>query len=404
MPAIKPISARVNTAWPPTRRPLARVLHVINGEDYAGAERVQDMLALRLPERGYEVGFACVKPGLFAEARRSRSAPVYNAPMRNKFDLSPVRRLAAIVREGEYQIIHTHTPRTALIGAAAARRARVPLVHHVHCQTSVEVGSRRWHDLLNLLLERVVTYRAARVIAVSPSLQRYLLRRGYSNHQVRLVANGVSEKGVRNLVPESRLAGKGCCAQKVPVPSFDPATIGMLALFRPRKGLEVSLRSLALLREQACEVRLRAVGRFQSPDYERSVKQLAGELKLEGMIDWAGFRTDVSAELAKMDVLVLPSLVSEAMPMSLLEAMAAGVPVVGTRVDGITDLIIDGVDGLLVSPGDAVALANAIRQLVSGEVDANRLRANARSKQRERYSDRSMASGVAEVYDEVLGR
>lgn len=385
-------SGSARTALRLPSQTLVRVLHVINGEDYAGAERVQDTLALRLPEYGYEVGFACLKPGRFALTRRSQRSPIYDTPMRTKFDLTPVRRLAEVVREDGYQIVHTHTPRTALIGAAVARRARVPLVHHVHCQTAVEVGSRRWQDRLNLLLERLATYRAAHVVAVSPSLHRYLLRRGYTNRQLRLVANGVPERP-RSAATIGRATSIGRLS-----------TVGMIALFRPRKGLEVLLLALALLRDRHGRTRLRAVGRFQSPEYERDVKRRARELELSDLIDWTGFRANVAAELAEVDVLVLPSLVSEAMPMSLLEAMAAGVPVIGSRVDGITDLIDDGSDGLLVPPGDAGALADAIRRVIGAEVDVARLRHNAQGKQIERYSDSSMAAGVAGIYDEVLAR
>ncbi len=92
----------------------ARVMHVINGEHYAGAERVQDLLALRLGEFGYEVGFACLKPGRFVGQRRSQSAPLYELPMRSRLDLRPARRLARLVRAYGYQLIHTHTPRAAL--------------------------------------------------------------------------------------------------------------------------------------------------------------------------------------------------------------------------------------------------------------------------------------------------
>lgn len=376
------------TASLPAPPKTARVLHVINGEDYAGAERVQDTLGLLLPDFGYDVGFACLKPGRFAHARQARRAPVYQVPMRNKFDRSPVRRLTQLVQDEGYEIVHTHTPRTALIGAAVARRTGRPLVHHIHCQTAVEVGRRRLQDCLNLLLERWATHRAANVIAVSPSLYRYLLRRGYSSRQVRLVANGVP----------LRKEALACGARD------GPFTLGIVALFRPRKGLEVLLRALALLRDQGVSVRLRAVGRFQSAEYERQVKQIAAAQRLDDLIEWRGFREDVMSELANIDALVLPSLVSEAMPMCVLEAMAAGVLVIGSRVDGITDLIIDGQDGLLVRPGDAADLAAAAGKIVSGEADSARLRRNALSKQRRHYSDRSLATGVAEVYREVLGR
>ena len=350
------------SAWQtPTQRSAVRVLHVINGEEYAGAERVQDTLALALPEYGYDVGFACLKPQRFAEARRARQAPVYEVTMRGKLDLSPVRRLAAILRDDNYMLVHTHTPRTALVGLPAARIAGVPLVHHVHCQTAVEVGTRRWQDRLNLVIERLATYRAAKVIAVSASLYRYLLSHGYSRRQLRLTPNGVSAR--REAFP--------------PASDGRPPTVGMIALFRPRKGLEVLLRSLALLRQQGCPVHLRAVGRFQSLEYERQVKRLAGEEQVDDLIEWTGFRADVNAELARMDALLLPSLVSEAMPMSILEAMASGVVVIGTRVDGITDLIADGVDGLLARPGDAADLALAIHKVMSGAVDTEQLRSTA---------------------------
>lgn len=385
---LEPANNIATAAHSAPSRATIRVLHIINGEDYAGAERVQDTLGLRLPELGYEVGFACLKNGRFAQARHARRSPLYETPMRSKLDLSPVRQLTEVVRDEGYQIVHTHTPRTALVGAAVARRARVPLVHHIHCQTAVEVGRRRWQDKLNLLLERCATYRAGKVIAVSPSLHRYLLRRGYSTRQLRLVPNGVP---VQRATCVGRTMGH-------------PLTVGVVALFRPRKGLEVLLHAMALLREQGCSARLRAVGRFQSAGYEREVKRLAERLRLDLLVEWAGFRQDVAGELSNMDVLVLPSLVSEAMPMSILEAMAAGVLVVGTRVDGITDLISDGEDGLLARPGDAVDMASVLKRIISGEMDPDRLRAQALRKQRERYSDGSLAAGVAEIYDEVLAQ
>ena len=86
----------------PTMRmaPTARVLHVINGEHYAGAERVQDLLAAQLPNFGFDVGFACVKLGRFADARTSRSVPLFEAPMQWRFDLRPAWRIAEMIRMG----------------------------------------------------------------------------------------------------------------------------------------------------------------------------------------------------------------------------------------------------------------------------------------------------------------
>ena len=96
-----------------------RVLHVVNGELYAGRERVQDLLAARLPEFGVEVAFACIKPDKFPTARRSQSTALVNLPMRSRFDLRPAWRLAKMVRQEQFDVIHTHTPRAALVGQIA---------------------------------------------------------------------------------------------------------------------------------------------------------------------------------------------------------------------------------------------------------------------------------------------
>jgi glycosyltransferase involved in cell wall biosynthesis len=185
-------------------------------------------------------------------------------------------------------------------------------------------------------------------------------------------------------------------------PGAGPWTVGALALFRPRKGLEVLLEALATLQAAGRQVRLRAVGTFETPEYQQQILKLASRLGLDRSIDWVGFRQDIDAQLGQMDALVLPSLLSEAMPMSILEAMAVGTIVVGTRVDGITDLIIPGEDGLLVEPGNPDDLARTLGALIDGRTDAPRLRAAAWRKQRENYSDRSMAAGVARVYREIL--
>src|SRR5437660_11751100 len=100
--------------WRRSRRPL-RVLHVVNGEHFAGAERVQDLLALKLPEFGVETAFVCLKPDRFPAARRSSTA-LYKLAMRGRFDLRPAWQLARLIREEGFALVHTHTPRAALVG------------------------------------------------------------------------------------------------------------------------------------------------------------------------------------------------------------------------------------------------------------------------------------------------
>lgn len=366
-------------------RPTVRVLHVINGEYYAGAERVQDLLALRLPDCGFEVGFACVKLDRFAALRQARDVPLFNVAMRGRLDLRPARRLAALLREHQYALVHTHTPRAALVGQLAGAWAGVPVVHHLHSPTAAD-STQRLRNWLNAASERFSVSRAAAVIAVSQSLARYARRIGIRAQRICVVHNGVPK-------------GEMFRRRRTPAGVW---TLGCVALFRPRKGLEVLLQALAELRRRDCRAKLRAIGPFETPDYEARIKALAGRLGIADQIDWIGFASDVDRELDSIDLFVLPSLFGEGLPMVLLEAMAAGLPVVATRVEGVPEALRDGRDGLLVPPGDSLALADAIERLIRGAVDGRQLSASARQRQAEHFSDESMAAGVAGVYRRVL--
>jgi len=180
-------------------------------------------------------------------------------------------------------------------------------------------------------------------------------------------------------------------------------TLGIAALFRPRKGVEVLLESLAMLRSRGVDVRLRAVGPFETPEYESEVHGLVDRLKISQSITWTGFVGDIPAELRQMDLMILPSLFGEGLPMVVLEAMAAGVPVVASRVEGVPEAIVHRENGLLVEPASVSQLASAIEEIIQGsELDYPQLSENAFQRHAERFSAPAMAAGVAKVYREIL--
>jgi glycosyltransferase involved in cell wall biosynthesis len=378
-------SAKLLAVAPVGASQSVRVLHVVNGEHYSGAERVQDLLALNLASLGFEVGFACLKPGRFAAMRQAQRAPVEQLRMRSRFDLRPVFGLARLVRDEEYALVHTHTPRAALVGRLTAILTGVPLVHHLHSPTASD-STRGRQNRINAWIERNSLAGASAVIAVSRSVSGYAQAQGIATARITVVPNGVPARGpLINRQPPRRAW-----------------TVGTVALFRPRKGLEVLLDSLVVLRSQGLNVRLRAVGEFETGEYQQKIKSKVERLAIVDLVDWVGFTRDVAGELARMDLFVLPSLFGEGLPMVILEAMAAGVPTVGTRVEGVPEAVRDGLEGLIAEPNDAVDLARAIAQYVRGDVDWTRLREAAHRRQAERFSDRSMAHGVAEVYRKVL--
>lgn len=362
-----------------------RILHVINGEHYSGAERVQDLLGLRLAEFGYEMGFCCLKPGKFPSQRRCQSIPLFELPMTSKLDLWTAWELSRQIVIGDYDLVHTHTPRSALVGRIASALAGVPLVHHVHSPTSRD-STKSWTNWVNAATERASLTAVAKLVCVSEALGRHMESDGFSRDRIAVVPNGVP-------APEAIRSSK--------TPEF-PWQLGMVALFRPRKGLEVLLEALARLRQSGLKVELKAVGPFETPEYEKTIRDLTKSLGLESAVQWVGFVDDVNRELRKMDLMILPSVFGEGLPMVVLEAMAAGVPVVATRIDGLPEAIRHGIDGLLAEPESAESLAKEIEAIVRGEVAWSSLRDSAMARHASLFSDRAMALGVSRVYDELL--
>jgi glycosyltransferase involved in cell wall biosynthesis len=369
-----------------SRADTVKVLHLINGEHYSGAERVQDLLAMALPKFGYSVGFACLKPDRFPETRQSVETDLHSIPMKSRFDLKCVDRVIEIYRSGGYRCLHAHTPRTLLIGRLAARKLECPLIYHVHSPVGRDSakGIRNW---VNSLLEKWSLRGVDRMICVSASLAGYMEENGHSPQLLSVVPNGVPI--LDDLPPRKE-------------PDY-PWTIGTMALFRPRKGTEVLLRAIAVLKERGVNVKVRAVGPFETQEYQSEVLDLVDKLGIGERIEWTGFQRDVNQQLQQMDVFVLPSLYGEGLPMVVLEAMANGVPVVASCVEGIPEAVRHQTDGLIFEPGSHEDLANKLSQIVGNTRVWNRYGSNSLVRQRTKLSDASMARGVAEIYDDLLG-
>ena len=162
------------------------------------------------------------------------------------------------------------------------------------------------------------------------------------------------------------------------------------------------LEALKILKDKNSPVRLRAVGPFQTEAYQEEVLARVEALGVGDMIEWTGFQTNVNEQLAKMDVFVLPSLYGEGLPMVVLEAMANAVPVVASNVEGIPEAVRDGVDGMIFEAGDAQDLANKLSSLVGNDQLWESMSQSSLERQRTMLSNRSMAQGVANVYDGLL--
>jgi len=365
---------------------LFRVLHLVNGEHFSGAERVQQLLGKNLPLFGVEPWFACLKPGKFAACCGLDPSTVFTEEMHGRADLGVVARMTSRLRNSPPSLLHAHTPRSALVAGLLAKRLGIPWVYHVHSPTARD-STRAWINRMNDWVEGWALRSSSHIITVSQSLRREMLRRGYPRHRLTKVANGVAtQESISTLDRMEQREWR----------------LGMVALIRPRKGIEVLLEAMKQIQQINPRVSLDVIGGFETEEYRREVLSLADRLNLGSHVRWLGFSQDVPSRIRGLDALVLPSLFGEGMPMVVLEAMALGVPVVATKVEGTPEVVRHGMEGYLAEPRDASSLADAILKMVDDRLVWHRLSGNAWERQRELFSDRAMAEKVAKVYRRTL--
>lgn len=362
------------------------VLHVINGEHFSGAERVQQLLGRRLSDLGFDARFACVKPDRFPELCGLNKKQIVETPMRGRFDLRVISKLTKYVRDNSVALLHAHTPRTAMITSLVAMRTGLPWVYHVHSPTSRD-STRGFVNRVNSWIERYSILNCDCLITVSASLATEMLRLGVAAKKLVTVPNGVP--AIEPIDARARIQQKNW-------------RLGIVALMRPRKGVEVALQAMQQLKAAGHAVTLELIGGFETGEYQRQIMGMVEELDVQDVVEWTGFTSDVPEAIRRLDALVLPSLFGEGMPMVVLEALAAAVPVVATSVEGTPEVVRDGVEGLLSEPRDVDSLVKKVEELISDRSRWIDMSDRALARHRDHFSDARMAEGVAAAYGRVL--
>ena len=362
------------------------VLHLLNGEQYSGLERVVDHLAELAPSHGFQFHLICLKPGDMPARLKTRQARLHFVSMHNRMDISCVSAIRAIAVAENCRLVHSHTVRSGLIARALQFVSPLPWLHHVHSPARYE-SENRCLNYTNYLVERAVLPKATHLLPVSEGLRDYIRTcYGIDDRNITVVRNGVEPINSGDPIMRDAAA---------------PKTIGIVGLFRPRKGVEVLLQAFALLLSGGLNVRLKLIGGFVDEAYRQSVVQLVDHADLTSRVEFAGAQDNISEQLAALDVFVMPSLYGEGLPMALLEAMAMGCNIVASRIEGITEVVDDDC-ALLAPPGDPVALANALETAVADDIRNVARAVAARERQQALYQVDVMAKAVFDLYTRYL--
>ncbi|HUT25988.1 MAG TPA: glycosyltransferase, partial [Sumerlaeia bacterium] len=379
-----------------------RVVHLIHGTHLGGAEEMAANLCGALSPDRYQGRVVCLGEGETVKARLDQRGVAWDkAAMRSKTDLAVVLRLIERLRAARVDLLHTHTSRTNLVGRLASRLTALPVVSTVHTAVARDINDFGRSNRVNAWIERLTRGWSACFVSVSRRNARELVDRGMDPARVVHIPNGV-EIDTRAAAPEET---KRLAREAMGVDLRAVRVVGILASLRPRKGAEYLLRAVAQLASEFPRIRLLVVGSaewVESVDYLQTLKDLATDLGIAERVTFTGHRDDAAAMLSLMEVYVLPSLYGEGLPLSILEAMAQGKPVVATATEGNDELVRDGETGLLVPPGDATALAQAVATLLRDPARARAMGKRGRELVRTHFSIAQMARRYEAVYDRVL--
>ena len=305
---------------------------------------------------------------------------------RSRYDLLPWLRLVRLMRKERIEILHLHKHGSNFWGAVISLLTSVP-VFLAHEHSWQYAGNRARIFIDRFLISR----RATRMIAVSPADRDAMISVERINPaKIVLIPNGIVEAEAGDVA---------AVREELAVP---PGAVTMVCVgVRQEKRVDLVIDALDLLRAEQPELHLLVVG-----DYQSELDLLRGRvdsLRLSERVHFLGERHDVPSLLAASDIAVLAS-DREGSPLAILEYMAAGCAVVASRVGGIPDMIEDGVEGVLVSPGDAAALAARIGELAADPSRRAELGSAARERQARDFSLSAVVRQTVELYDESLGR
>src|SRR5258708_1693528 len=365
------------------KTPPMRIVQICSARDLGGGEKHLADLANALASRGHDVsGLVVPRSPLCVELSALPKQNIVELPMRNSMNLISVYKLGRCLRGRRIEIIHAHMARDYPLAALAASRAdgtQLVLTRHVLFQL---------HKSHRLTLRNV-----ARVIAVSRAVFDSLrAQRVFDRSKITVVYNGIDV---------DRFAGaREVRTDKDPDARF---RVGMIGHIAPIKGHKEFLRAAAIVCQRRDDVDFVIVGEDKSyrGENRRRIEKLIAELKIGPRVKLLGWTNEVEKVLGTFDLFVSPAR-AEPFGLAIVEAMAAGVPVLATMSEGACEIIEPDQTGRLVPLRDVDALAGAIDELLSDPQECERLSANAQHAACERFSLARMVDETEDVYRQVL--
>jgi glycosyltransferase involved in cell wall biosynthesis len=325
------------------------------------------------------------RPGWLKEQCDRQGLDTHVLAINGMFDVQWVKNACQLVRREGVSLIHSHEFTGNAYGSLVATLCGIPLVATVHGKNYY------WEQRKRRVAYRLVS-RLATLVAVSEDLKRFITGNvGVPPERITVIYNG------QEVLPPIGVEEKQRLRDELGLKK-DEKVVGVVGSLYPVKGHKYLLDAIPQILKIHPHTTFLIVGRGE---LELPLKEEVNRCALQNRVRFLGFRDDVSALLSIMDVFVLPSL-SEGLSIALLEAMAAGKPVIATNVGGNPELVVDGETGFSVPPRDVDALAAKLCLILEDTDYARNLGENGRKRVQEKFSLQAMANNYQQLYQNCL--
>lgn len=358
-----------------------KTLHIDSEKLWGGGQRQVAGLCTYLRDWGHSVKLVC-RPGSKLESWAADNGIESSlVEMRSTLSLGSVMALRAVIARERPDIVHLHASRAHVLGSAAAKLAGAKVV----------IATRRMDDPIKMIWPNTRAYGAwtTAIVAISGAVRDVMVDCGVDPAKIHLVSSGTDISRFENVTCDPDLR-----ASLGVHPST--AIVCAAATLAERKGIRYLIEAAAILKANSTPVHLVIAGDGeQRAELERLVRDLGVSAS------FVGFYPDMPTLLATADVFVMASL-SEGLGVAVLEAMAAGKPVVASAVGGLRESVVDGVTGYSIRPADSRALADAIGKIISNPALAAEFGSAGRARARANYGLENMARGNEALYYELI--
>ena len=381
-------------------RPRYRILQVVASSRGGGAVHVRT-LALALAARGHQVQVAMAEDEGTVSRQDFAPAAIGFTPLPiatgiSRTALSTLRHLYRTV-----DLVHLHGARAALFGRLAALslgRARPRLVYTIHGYAAPYYGSARRY--IQVGLERSLASVTNRWVAVCQAEKEALVASGVAPaSRVAVVWNGIDVDAFA-LPPDRQAAARAALRQELRLPPDAPILLTVCRLYKPR-DFPTLFRAFAQARAAYPTAHLLIVG---DGPYRSALAAQVEQMALGRAITFTGWRSDLPALYAASDLYTLTTWGWEGLPLTVLEAMAAGLPVAATCAGGVPEAVVDGETGILAERQNIASLEDAFRRLLADEALRRRMGEAGRRRAQAHFRVETMVERIDRLYRELLAR